>query len=99
MKLRRMAAMEAAQHLKQEPPDGGSGTLGDVLYADRSAAPAPEADWVDLVRRIAAGDQLALHALYERANRMVFTLSMRITSSRETAEEVTLDVFHEVWRR
>ena len=40
-----------------------------------------------------------LHALYERANRVVFTLSMRITSSRETAEEVTVDVFHDVWRR
>src|SRR6185503_16391373 len=24
---------------------------------------------------------------------------MRITSNRETAEEVTLDVFHDVWRR
>src|SRR5687767_10672337 len=97
MKRRTIAAMEAAQQLQQEPRDGASGTLGDVLYADQSA-PVPEADWAELVRCIAAGDQLALHALYERTYRVVFTLIVRITSNRETAEELTLDVFHDVWR-
>jgi RNA polymerase sigma-70 factor (ECF subfamily) len=29
----------------------------------------------------------------------VFTLAARITRDRESAEEVTLDVFHDVWRR
>jgi RNA polymerase sigma-70 factor (ECF subfamily) len=51
------------------------------------------------VRAVAGGDQLALHALYERANRPVFTLAVRLTGGREAAEEVTLDVFHDVWRR
>jgi len=46
----------------------------------------------------AAADQVALHRLYERAHRVVFTLAMRITSNRATAEEVTLDVFHAVWQ-
>jgi RNA polymerase sigma-70 factor, ECF subfamily len=73
-------------------------TLGDVLYA-RSKAPATEQEWVTLVQSIAAADQLALHALYERAHRPVFTLMMRMTANRETAEELTLDVFHDVWRR
>ena len=73
-------------------------TLGDVLYA-KSEAPVPEQDWATLVQSIAAGDQLALHALYERAHRPVFTLIMRITANRETAEELTIDVFHDVWRR
>ena len=73
-------------------------TLGDVLYA-KPKAPIPEQDWAALVRSIAAGDQLALHALYERAHRPVFTLIMRITANRETAEELTIDVFHDVWRR
>lgn len=52
-----------------------------------------------LVRSVASGDQLALHALYQRAHRPVFTLALRITASRETAEELTVDVFHDVWRR
>ncbi|HJT22818.1 MAG TPA: sigma-70 family RNA polymerase sigma factor [Nitrospira sp.] len=73
-------------------------TLGDVLYA-KSKAPVPERDWAALVRSIAAGDQLALHTLYEMAHRLVFTLIVRITANRETAEELTVDVFHDVWRR
>ena len=73
-------------------------TLGDVLYA-KSKAPVPEQDWAMLVQSIAAGDQLALHALYERAHRVVFTLIVRITANQETAEELTIDVFHDVWRR
>ena len=73
-------------------------TLGDVLYA-KSKAALLEQDWATLVQSIAAGDQLALHALYERAHRIVFTLIMRLTADRETAEELTIDVFHDVWRR
>src|SRR6185437_4366248 len=73
-------------------------TLGDVLYA-KIRAPVTEHEWATLVRSIAAGDQLALHALYDRAYRIVFTLIMRITANRETAEELTIDVFHDVWRR
>jgi len=80
-----------------EPPK----TLGEILYADprRSAAVLPEAEWAQLVRSIADGDQGALHALYQRTHRLVFTLAMRISNRREVAEEITLDVFHDVWRR
>jgi RNA polymerase sigma-70 factor, ECF subfamily len=80
--------------VKQKRP----ATLGDVLYA-KAKAPVPEQDWATLVQSIAACDELALHALYERAHRIVFTLMMRITANRETAEELTIDVFHDVWRR
>lgn len=73
--------------------------LGDVLYARPAGKPVDERDWVALVRSLAAGDERALEALYNRAQRIVFTLIMRITNDRETAEELTLDVFHDVWRR
>lgn len=91
--------MEATQPIEQDQRDGPPGTLGDVLYASQSQTLVSEKEWARLVQRVAAGDQLALHALYERAYRVVFTLTVRITSSRETAEELTLDVFHDVWRR
>jgi RNA polymerase sigma-70 factor (ECF subfamily) len=81
------------------PDERSPGTLGEVLYANPSKPPVSEAEWVTLVQSVAAGDQGALHALYDRANRVVFTLAVRITANRETAEEVTLDVFHDVWRR
>jgi len=74
------------------------GTLGAVLYASPSKTFVSEAEWVALVRSVAEGDQSALHALYERAHRAVFTFVMRITANGESAEEVTLDVFHSVWR-
>ena len=83
--------------MAQEGPQKSSATLGDVLYRT-SKAPVPEQEWATLVQSIAAGDQLALHALYERAHRIVFTLIVRITANRETAEELTIDVFHGVWR-
>jgi len=54
---------------------------------------------VRLVRSIATGDQEALRFLYERSHRLVFTLALRIAGNRESAEEITLDVFHDVWRR
>jgi RNA polymerase sigma-70 factor, ECF subfamily len=83
--------------MAKESTDKTPATLGDVLYA-KSKAPVPEHDWAALVQSVAAGDQLALHALYERAHRIVFTLMMRITANRETAEELTIDVFHDIWR-
>lgn len=73
--------------------------LGEVLYAGRSRAASGEHEWLRLVRAVAAQDQLALHALYDRANRPVFTLVLRLTSNPAMAEELTLDVFHGVWRR
>jgi RNA polymerase sigma-70 factor (ECF subfamily) len=73
--------------------------LGDLLYADNARTPVSEKEWVGLVQSIATGDELALHALYERTHRIVFTVIVRIVNNRETAEEVTLDVFHDVWRR
>jgi RNA polymerase sigma-70 factor (ECF subfamily) len=83
-----------------DPPTRGEPkTLGDVIYRQAAKSPVSEKDWVGLVQSIAAGDQRALHALYHRTHRLVFTLTMRITGNRQTAEELTLDVFHDVWRR
>lgn len=75
------------------------GTLGKLLYADKTKTRIPEAEWAALMRGVASGDQLALHGLYDRAHRLVFTLIMRITNDRQIAEELTLDVFHDVWLR
>jgi RNA polymerase sigma-70 factor (ECF subfamily) len=80
-------------------PEPETRTLGDLLYSNRSKVRISEKEWLELVQSIAARDQLALHALYERTHRIVFTLIVRITGDRETAEELTLDVFHDVWRR
>lgn len=90
--------MHGGQVIEMDPHEHSSGTLGDVLYRDKSRTAVPEKDWVAIVESIAAGDQRALHALFERTHRVVFTLIFRIVSSRQTAEEVTLEVYHDVWR-
>jgi RNA polymerase sigma-70 factor (ECF subfamily) len=74
-------------------------TLGDILFADKSKIRVSEHEWLQLVRAVADGDQRALHSLYERTYRIVFTLIVRITANQETAEEVALDVFYDVWRK
>src|SRR5262245_38530810 len=92
-------SVSAAEETDQNLGPSDSKTLGDILYADKGKVRVSEKEWVDLVKAVAAGDQLALHSLYEQAHRIVFTLILRITTSRETAEEVTIDVFHDVWRK
>jgi RNA polymerase sigma-70 factor, ECF subfamily len=95
-----MLSSWAAVGPKQAPDqDEVATTLGDLLYPDRPEASIPEADWVRLVHAIAGGDQQALRVLYERTHRLVFTLALRISSNRESAEEITLDVFRDVWLR
>jgi RNA polymerase sigma-70 factor (ECF subfamily) len=87
------------QKLQDVGPEIEPRTLGDLLYANQPQRTMPEAAFVSLVRAIAAGDQLALRSIYELTYRLVFTLIMRITGNRETTEELTLDVFHDVWRK
>jgi DNA-directed RNA polymerase specialized sigma24 family protein len=77
----------------------GGGTLGDLLYANRAKAPVSEKEWVGLVRSTAGGDRSALQVLHTRTHRIVFTLLVRITNNRDTAEELMGDVFHDVWCR
>ena len=92
-----MIFVVAAQPRDDEPATPK--TLGDILYADKAKSRIPEERWVTLLESIAAGDQRALYTLYEETHRIVFTLIVRITANRETAEEVTVDVFYDVWRK
>ncbi len=73
-------------------------TLGDLLYTEGTTPPS-EQEWVKLLQAIGEGDQDALQAIYHRVHRLVFTIALRIANNPETAEEVTVDVFHDVWRR
>lgn len=74
-------------------------TLGDVLYAGQHEDFLEERDWLVLVNYIAAGDHRALRQLYERTHRLVFSLLVRMTHSRETAEYLTVQVFYDVWKK
>jgi DNA-directed RNA polymerase specialized sigma24 family protein len=92
----RVARPKRADEDRQDP---SIRTLGDLLYADKAKSRILEQDWVGLVQSIAAGEQAALHELYHRTYRVVFTLIMRLVKDREVSEELLLDVFHEIWRQ
>jgi RNA polymerase sigma-70 factor, ECF subfamily len=46
-----------------------------------------------------AGDDVAVRAIYARFGRPVYTLGLRLLGTRESAEELTQDVFLTAWRK
>jgi RNA polymerase sigma-70 factor (ECF subfamily) len=52
-----------------------------------------------LIRLITQMQEGALAHLYDRYNRLVFSLAFAIVNDRATAEEITLDVFMRVWQK
>lgn len=52
---------------------------------------------VVLMRLIAQQQTEALSALYDRYGRLVFSMAVQVVGDRETAEEITQDVFLRVW--
>jgi RNA polymerase sigma factor (sigma-70 family) len=52
-----------------------------------------------MVHAAGRGEQEAVFGLYDWAHRLVFTVALRITGSREAAEEITVDVFLSIWRK
>jgi len=58
-----------------------------------------EQEWGQLITQTAQGDQAALASLYDRTSPQVFGLILKILNNREAAEEVTLDVYTQVWRQ
>lgn len=58
-----------------------------------------EQEWSQLIAQTAQGDQVALATLYDHTSPHVFGLVLKILNDREAAEEVTLDVYTQVWRQ
>ena len=57
-----------------------------------------EVSWNEQVHRIARGDSEALAKLYDGTSGLVYSLALRILADPADAEEVTLDVYTQVWR-
>ncbi len=52
-----------------------------------------------LMVQIAQGQESALSALYDRYGRLVYSVAYGVVQNRETAEEVTLDIFTTAWEK
>ena len=51
-----------------------------------------------LVERVAAGDRVAMQLLYRRHNLRIYRFVLRIVNDAATAEDLTSDVFLDVWK-
>jgi RNA polymerase sigma-70 factor (ECF subfamily) len=58
-----------------------------------------EIDDSSLLELIAKGHTNALSTLYDRYNRLVYSLALAFVRDEATAEEITLDVFVQVWQK
>jgi len=65
----------------------------------KSSADHVHDDDEKLISLIAQLHEEALAQLFDRYNRLVFSLALVIVRDRETAEEITLDVFMRVWQK
>src|SRR5215216_5126819 len=83
------------------PQGAYASTYGGADSVTPSAAATPaggDAD-VELVRRMSAGDDGALAALYDRWSRPVFALVMHIVRDADEADDVVEEVFWQAWRQ
>lgn len=76
--------------------------LPSVFHYDKGvdlALAVPELDDFELMQRISRGNEAALGELYDRHSRLIFSVAYAVVQNRETAKEVTLDIFTHVWEK
>jgi RNA polymerase sigma-70 factor (ECF subfamily) len=65
-----------------------------------AAAPRPsDAQWGRYISAAAAGKQDALASLYDESSRLVYSIAFRILANAADAEEVTSEVYTQIWRQ
>ena len=72
-------------------PAHGSNTWTGKPVSDQSI-------WSGYIEHAARGDQAAFAALYDASRHLVYAIALRILREPADAEEVTLDVYMQVWR-
>jgi RNA polymerase sigma-70 factor (ECF subfamily) len=78
-------------------PQADCSTAASPRPCSRIAHPQTTSDEL-LVARIAGGDRQAMELLYSRHHVRVFRFVLRLVQDEPTAEDVTTDVFIDVWR-
>ena len=68
------------------------------LASNRTSDATKQTLDTDLIRRIAAGNKLAMQLLYTRHNVRVFRFSLRFIRNKAVAEDLVQEVFLDVWR-
>ena len=69
--------------------------MGRLLVIDPATGTGNDAD---LTRRIVDGDELALAEIYDRFSPLVYGLALRVIGDARAAEDVTQEVFLQLWQ-
>jgi RNA polymerase sigma-70 factor (ECF subfamily) len=71
-----------------------------ALEAEIAPSPVQELEllWNECLEQVAEGDSQALGRLYDGTHALVYGLALRILGDVADAEEVTLDVYTQVWK-
>src|SRR5262245_18740 len=77
---------------------GNSAAASSARVAARDSSSADAASDEMLIRRIAAGDQLAMRTLFARHRIPLYRWLVRIVRDDTLAEDLLSDVFLDVWR-
>jgi RNA polymerase sigma factor (sigma-70 family) len=64
----------------------------------RMFTPSSDAELMELIDRVATGDQTALKQLYEQTSSKLYGLAVRVVSNREWAEDVLQEAYLTIWR-
>ena len=59
----------------------------------------PNREWPDLIAKTARGDQEAFSRLYDQSSPQIYGLILRMINHPQVAEEVTMDVYVQVWKQ
>lgn len=77
----------------------GAGALDSTPQPrTRSHGSERDAQWNGYVQRAASGDQQAFASLYDESSSLVYSVALKVLGNEADAEEVTLDVYTQVWR-
>jgi RNA polymerase sigma-70 factor, ECF subfamily len=79
---------------RETPPVKGDTGIVDRVDATGLASLRDE----ELLALVLRRQEAALGVIYDRYGRLVYTIALRITGDRQTAEEVVQDVFQNVWQ-
>lgn len=60
---------------------------------------SPDQQNTDLISQVSQGNEQALATIYDQTSAHVYSLALRILNDSTMAEEVTLDVYMQVWQR
>jgi RNA polymerase sigma-70 factor, ECF subfamily len=74
------------------------GTLPNFTVKIPFMGSLPDLSDADLVARFLWRDETALSEIYDRYSSLLFGLAMRVSGSKERAEEVVQDAFMKLWR-